>query len=97
MPKTVLNLSIIGPDKKGIVAKITKQVFLSNGNIEDINQTVIKNTFYMNLKISFQKNIDKKQTINKFEKVAMSLEMECKIKFMSAKKTSNMASVPFTG
>lgn len=91
MPKTVLNLSIIGPDKKGIVAKITKQVFLSNGNIEDINQTVIKNTFYMNLKISFQKNIDKKQTINKFEKVAMSLEMECKIKFMSAKKTSNMA------
>ena len=52
MPKTLLNISIIGPDKKGIVAKVTKQVFLANGNIEDINQTVIKNIFYMNLKVS---------------------------------------------
>ena len=65
MSKALLNISIIGPDKKGIVAKVTKQVFLANGNIEDINQTVIKNTFYMSLKVSIKKTIDKEQTIKK--------------------------------
>jgi len=91
MPKTLLNISIIGPDKKGIVAKVTKQVFLANGNIEDINQTVIKNTFYMNLKVSFKKTIDKEQTIKKFKTMAKGLEMECKTKFISAKKRTNIA------
>ena len=91
MSKALLNISIIGPDKKGIVAKVTKQVFLANGNIEDINQTVIKNTFYMSLKVSFKKTIDKEQTIKKFNIMARSLEMECKAKFISAKKRSNIA------
>jgi len=91
MSKTLLNISIIGPDKKGIVAKVTKQVFLANGNIEDINQTVIKNTFYMSLKVSFKKTIDKEQTIKKFNIMARGLEMECKAKFISAKKRSNIA------
>ena len=91
MPKTLLNISIIGPDKKGIVAKVTKQVFLANGNIEDINQTVIKNTFYMNLKVSFKKTTDKEQTIKKFKTMAKGLEMECKATFISAKKRTNIA------
>ena len=56
--KTFTEITIVGQDKKGIVADITKYIFKNDGNIEKINQNVVKGLFGMHLEASFQK-IDK--------------------------------------
>ncbi len=53
--KTFIEITVVGKDKKGIVADITKYIFKNGGNIEKINQNVIKGLFGMHLEASFQK------------------------------------------
>ena len=53
-----MKLLVVGKDKKGIVADITRYIFKNGGNIEKINQNVVKGLFGMHLEASFQK-IDK--------------------------------------
>lgn len=40
-------LTVIGKDKPGIIAKLSKVLADENVNIEDITQTVLKNNFTM--------------------------------------------------
>ena len=40
--KTVIEITVIGEDKKGVVAEITNFIFKNKGNIEKINQNVVK-------------------------------------------------------
>ena len=49
------DISIIGPDRKGIVATITNFIFDNQCNIEEVNQNVVNGTFFMNIKISINK------------------------------------------
>ena len=53
--KTFIEITVVGKDKKGIVADITKYIFKNGGNIEKINQNVIKGLFGMHLEAYFQK------------------------------------------
>nr|AIE93326.1 hypothetical protein [uncultured marine thaumarchaeote AD1000_33_G09] len=56
------DISIIGPDSKGIVATITNFIFENQCNIEEVSQNVVNGTFFMNVKIS----INKKSLIKKY-------------------------------
>ena len=58
MKKTVLGITIVGKDREGIVAIFTNFAFSKGGNIEKINQNVIKGLFGMYLEVSFSKAID---------------------------------------
>lgn len=51
--KTVVGITIVGKDREGIVAAFTNFVFQSQGNVEQINQNVIKGLFGMYLEASF--------------------------------------------
>lgn len=51
--RTVVGITVVGPDKEGIVAVFTNFVFSKNGNIEKIDQNVIKDLFGMYLEVSF--------------------------------------------
>ena len=53
MPRTLVDLTIVGPDREGIVSAITSFIFKSGGNIEAINQNVVKGIFGMHLEASF--------------------------------------------
>ena len=50
----VADISIIGQDRKWIVEAITNYIFNNICNVEEVNQNVMNNIFYMSVKISFK-------------------------------------------
>ncbi|MDP2667760.1 MAG: ACT domain-containing protein, partial [Nitrosopumilaceae archaeon] len=64
MKKTIVGITVVGKDKEGVVAAFTNYVFQNKGNIEKVNQNVIKSLFGMYLEASFSTKID----IKKFDK-----------------------------
>ena len=61
MKKTVIGITVVGKDREGIVATFTNFAFSKGGNIEKVNQNVIKGLFGMYLEVSFSKAIDVKK------------------------------------
>ena len=58
MKKTVIGITVVGKDREGIVATFTNFAFSKGGNIEKVNQNVIKGLFGMYLEASFSKTIN---------------------------------------
>ena len=58
MKKTAVGITVVGKDRGGIVAAFTNFVFERNGNIEAVNQNVVKGLFGMHLEVSFTKSIN---------------------------------------
>ena len=58
MKKTVVGITVVGKDREGIVAAFTNFVFQQGGNIEAVNQNVIKGLFGMYLEAAFTKRLD---------------------------------------
>ena len=61
MKKTVVGITVVGKDREGIVATFTNFAFSKGGNIEKVNQNVIKGLFGMYLEVSFSKTVDVKK------------------------------------
>ena len=82
MKKTVVGITVVGKDREGIVATFTNFAFSKGGNIEKVNQNVIKGLFGMYLEVSFSKAVDVKkfdsdiQTLAKKEKMDVSTHHE---------------------
>ena len=82
MKKTVIGITVVGKDREGIVAAFTNFVFENGGNIEKVNQNVIKGLFGMYLEASFTKAVDVKkfdsgiQVLSKKEKMDVSTHHE---------------------
>jgi len=82
MKKTVIGITVVGKDREGIVASFTNFVFENGGNIEKINQNVIKGLFGMYLEASFTKTVDVEkfdsgiQLLSKIEKMDVSTHHE---------------------
>ena len=82
MGKTVVGITVVGKDREGIVATFTNFAFSKGGNIEKVNQNVIKGLFGMYLEVSFSKIVDVKkfdteiQNLSKKEKMDVSTHHE---------------------
>ena len=82
MKKTVIGITVVGKDREGIVAIFTNFAFSKGGNIEKVNQNVIKGIFGMYLEVSFSKTVDIKkfdvdiQKLSKQEKMDVSTHHE---------------------
>ena len=74
--KTIIGITIVGKDREGIVASFTNFVFQQKGNVEKVNQNVIKELFGMYLEISFTKKINIKKFENELQKVAKKNKMD---------------------
>ena len=61
MKKIVVGITVVGKDREGIVAAFTNFAFSKGGNIEKMNQNVIKKIFGMYLEVSFSKKVDIKK------------------------------------
>ena len=61
MKKTVVGITVVGKDREGIVATFTNFAFSKGGNIEKVNQNVIKGLFGMYLEASFSKTVNAKK------------------------------------
>ena len=76
MKKTVIGITVVGKDREGIVATFTNFAFSRGGNIEKVNQNVIKGLFGMYLEVSFSKSIDVKKFDADIQQLAKSEEMD---------------------
>jgi len=88
--KTLIEITVIGKDRKGVVAEITNFIFKNYGNIEKINQNVIKGLFGMQLEASFNKMI-KEDLDRGLEALARDLKMEIKIHYQEPNRLTNIA------
>ncbi|WP_316507251.1 formyltetrahydrofolate deformylase [Nitrosopumilus sp.] len=76
MKKTVVGITVVGNDKEGIVAAFTNFAFSRGGNIEKVNQNVIKGLFGMYLEVSFSKRIDIKKFDSEIQGLAKKEKMD---------------------
>jgi len=82
MKKIVIGITVVGKDREGIVAAFTNFVFEKGGNIEKVNQNVIKGLFGMYLEVSFTNEVNVKefdlgiQTLSKREKMDVNTHHE---------------------
>ena len=76
MKKTLVGITVVGKDKEGIVASFTNFVFEKKGNLEKVNQNVIKGLFGMYLEASFTKKIDIAKFDSDLQRLAKKLKME---------------------
>ena len=76
MKKTIVGITVVGKDREGIVAAFTNFVFQKKGNVEKVNQNVIKGLFGMYLEVSFIKKIDIKKFEIELQKVAKKHKMD---------------------
>ena len=76
MKKTVVGITVVGKDREGIVATFTNFAFSKGGNIEQVNQNVIKNLFGMYLEVSFSKKLDVKKFDIEIQNLAKKEKMD---------------------
>jgi formyltetrahydrofolate deformylase len=69
----------VGKDREGVVAAFTNLIFQKQGNIEKINQNVIKGLFGMHLEASFSKEIDVKKFDKELQDLGKHLAMEVSV------------------
>jgi formyltetrahydrofolate deformylase len=88
--KTLIEVTVIGKDRKGVVADITNFIFRNGGNIEKINQNVVRGLFGMQLEASFQK-VTMKDLDDGLKKLSEKLHMEIKVHYQEPNRIRNVA------
>ena len=88
--KTIIEVTVVGPDRKGVVADITNFIFKNSGNIEKINQNVVRGLFGMQLEASFAE-IERKQLDDGLKQLAKKLSMEIKVHYQEPNRLQNVA------
>jgi formyltetrahydrofolate deformylase len=89
--KTLIEVTVVGPDRKGVVADITNFIFKSGGNIEKINQSVLRGLFGMQLEASFAEEIGRKQLDLGLKQLAKKLSLEIKVHYQEPNRLQNVA------
>jgi len=79
MKKIRIGITVVGKDREGVVAAFTNLIFQKQGNIEKINQNVIKCLFGMHLEASFSKEIDVKKFDKELQDLGKQLAMEVSV------------------
>ncbi len=79
MKKIRIGITVVGKDKEGIVAAFTNFIFQKAGNIEKVNQNVIKGLFGMHLEASFSKEFDIKSFDRELQQLGKKFGMEVSV------------------
>jgi len=81
MKKELLFITVIGTDKKGIVAKISNFLFRKDINIEDINQRIMGDGYFvMTMLVDIKDTTISMDKITKeLEKIGKSLEVKVQL------------------
>ena len=87
---TFIEITVVGKDRKGVIADITNFIFSNDGNIDELNQNVVNGLFCMHLKASFQ-NIQKENMSLGMKNLGRKLGMEIKIHYQEPERIKNVA------
>lgn len=88
--RTIVEVTVIGKDRKGVVADITNFIFRNGGNIEKINQNVVRGLFGMQLEASFAQ-MGRKELDTGLKELAKKLQMEIKVHYQEPDRPRNVA------
>lgn len=88
--RTIVEVTVIGKDRKGVVADITNFIFRNGGNIEKINQNVVRGLFGMQLEASFAQ-MGRKELDAGLKELAKKLQMEIKVHYQEPDRPRNVA------
>lgn len=88
--KTIIEVTVVGPDRSGVVADITNFIFKNSGNIEKISQNVVRGLFGMQLEASFL-DIDRAELDSGLKQLAKKLAMEIKVHYQEPNRLRNVA------
>lgn len=77
--RTVVGITAVGPDKEGVVAAFTNFAFRQDGNVEKINQNVIKGLFGMHMEVSFAREVDTGRLDREIQRLASEQNMEVSV------------------
>ncbi|MGC2426446.1 MAG: formyltetrahydrofolate deformylase [Nitrososphaeraceae archaeon] len=89
--KTVIEVTVIGKDRKGVVADITNFIFRNEGNIEQIKQNVVHGLFGMQLQASFQNKINRIEIDDGLQHLSKKLHMEIRMHYQEPGRLKNVA------
>lgn len=80
MEKELLFITVVGEDKKGIVAKISMLLYEYNINIEDINQKIMDTYFVMIMLVDMKESKHNLEKVREeLEKIGQELRLEIQI------------------
>jgi formyltetrahydrofolate deformylase len=88
--ETIIEVTVVGKDRKGVVADITNFIFKNGGNIEKVNQNVVRGLFGMQLEASFVE-LDRKQLDEGLKQLSRKLSMEIKVHYQEPNRLRNVA------
>jgi formyltetrahydrofolate deformylase len=91
MDRTIIEITVIGKDREGVVAEITNSIFRSGGNIEQINQKVVQGLFGMHLQASFHNSVNLSELGSELRSLSSKLQMEIKAHFEEPYRKKNVA------
>ncbi len=89
--RILAEITVVGPDRKGVVAGVTNYIFERRGNIEKISQNVIRGLFGMQLEASFQSSLKKDEFRRGIRNLGRKLGMEIRVHFDEPSRPKNMA------
>jgi formyltetrahydrofolate deformylase len=88
--KTIIEVTVVGKDRQGVVADITSFIFKNRGNIEKISQNVVRGLFGMQLEASFL-DMNRETLDRGLCELAKRLSMEIKVHYQEPSRLQNVA------
>lgn len=80
MKKELLFITVIGRDKKGIVANISNLLYKCNINIEDINQKITESYFVMTMLVDMKDSNSSLENVrSELERIGREMELKIQI------------------
>lgn len=77
-------VSVIGKDKKGIIAKVSNALYDMDVNIEDLSQTILQEYFTMIMAVEICENAPKFDVIkNKLDELGAQIGVQIQIQLKS--------------
>ena len=76
----VVNLSVSGKDRTGVVARVTGYLFEAGGNVEALEERVRRGEFHMNLQATFKGALDERRMRRDVAALGRELGMEMRLR-----------------
>src|SRR5271155_5509026 len=88
---STVELTVVGKDRSGVVASFTNAIFKHGGNIESVNQNVVRGLFGMHLESSFTKGADRSALAREVQALGRGFGMEVGLHYKEKGKAPNLA------